>query len=303
MTTRREVVAAGLGLALSASKRAVGIPAPVQAPDLVTKPIPSSGERIPVVGIGTRNFRWGAPAEAEPLRETIRAFVDGGGRVVDTAPSYGNAETALGALLGEGNYRSRVFLGTKVDRPGKEAAVERMTTSFRDLKTDRVELMQVHNLTDTANQLAAIREWKQAGKVRYVGITTSSDRQYSEFEKVMRAESLDFVQVDYALDQRLAAERILPLAIDRGMAVLVNLPFGRGRLFQAVGNRPLPGRAADIDCTTWAQVFLKYVVSHPAVTTAIPGMTKPHHVVDNLGAARGRMPDRALRVEMERLIG
>ncbi len=219
--------------------------------------------------------------------------------MLDTAPSYGNSESVLGDLIAELGIRDGIFLATKVDRQGREAGLERMEASFDKLRTDRVDLMQVHNLRDAVTQLAAMREWKQAGRLRYTGITTSSDRQYEAMAQIMSVEVFDFIQVDYSLGNRSAADRILPLAADRGMAVLVNLPFGRARLFRAVGDRPLPDWAADIDCSTWAQVFLKYVVSHPAVTCAIPGTTKEHHAVDNMGAARGRLPDAALRRRME----
>jgi aryl-alcohol dehydrogenase-like predicted oxidoreductase len=201
--------------------------------------------------------------------------------------------------MAEFGFRDDLFLATKVDRNGKEAGVQRMEDSLRKLGTKKIDLMQVHNLRDWETQLPTLREWKAAGRIRYVGVTTSFSRQHPALVEVMRKEKLDFIQVDYALDNRAAAERILPLARDRGMAVLINLPFGRGRLFRAVGNRPLPDWASEIDCASWAQLFLKYVVSHPAVTCAIPGTTKPGHMTDNLGAARGRLPDADLRKRME----
>ena len=179
-------------------------------------------------------------------------------------------------------------------RRGRQAGIEGMEQSLEYLRTDRVDLMQVHNLIDTETQLATCREWKAQGRIRYLGIATSSTRQYDRFLQVMNKEPLDFIQVNYSLGARDAAERILPLARDRGIAVLVNLPFGRGRLFNRVGERTLPGWAREIDCETWAQVFLEYVTSHPAVTCAIPGTTKVRHAVDNMGAARGALPDQAL---------
>lgn len=266
---------------------------------VITKKIPSSGEPIPVVGLGTRNFRAGPGDDRGPFRETLRAFVAGGGRVIDTAPSYGNSESVLGALLTELDLHGKVFLATKVDRPGAEAGVARMEASLQALEHPKVDLMQVHNLTDAATQLATLRDWKAQGRIRYLGVTTSFDGQYADLEALMRRETLDFVQLDYALDERQVADRLLPLAQDRGMAVLVNLPFGRGRLFQKVGDRPLPDWAAEFECRSWAQLFLKYVVSHPAVTCAIPGMTKAAHVTDNLGAAAGRLPDGPARRRME----
>jgi len=296
--TRRDLLklAAGTGLSMTLGWR----PRFNQTVELVTKPIPSSGERVPVVGIGTRNYRGGPnSAEWSEWRATLKAFAELGGKVLDTAPSYGNSEDVVGTLMAELGITDGLFIATKVREQGREAGVDSMESSFDKLRTDVIDLMQVHNLRDTATQLATMRDWKAADRLRYVGITTSSDRQYDEFVSVMSSEDLDFIQVDYSLGERSAAERILPLAADRGMAVLVNLPFGRARLFRAVGDTPLPDWAAEIDCESWAQVFLKYVVSHPAVTAAIPGTTKEHHIRDNMAAARGRMPDAALRQRME----
>lgn len=300
--TRRELLklGAGAGLSLVVGWRPGRGGGPWRD-ELITKKIPSSGEAIPVIGIGTRDYRVGPSAdERAPYKATLRAFAELGGTVLDTAPSYGNSESVVGELMAELGIRDRIFLATKVDREGREAGRERMEASFDKLRTDTVDLMQVHNLRDAVNQLATMREWKQAGRLRYTGITTSSDRQYEAMAEIMSVEVFDFIQVDYSLANRSAAERILPLAADRGMAVLINLPFGRGRLFDAVGDRPLPDWAAEIDCASWAQLFLKYVVSHPAVTCAIPGATKAHHAVDNMGAARGRLPDAATRRRLER---
>jgi aryl-alcohol dehydrogenase-like predicted oxidoreductase len=298
--TRRELIELGLAaVATSGAARS----AFAQPSALVTKRIPSTGERVPVIGLGTRNYRAGSdPAELAPYRETLKAFIENGGTVVDTAPSYGNSETVLGTLISELGVRDKIFLATKVDRPGKDEGIARMNASMANLKTAKVDLMQVHNLRDTATQLATLRDWKAAGKVRLIGVTTSSDDQYAEMERILGAEKLDFIQVDFALDQRAADARLLPMALDKGVAVLINLPFGRGRLFQALGSKPLPDYAKDIQCTTWAQFALKYVASHPAVTAAIPGMTKPHHAVENMQAARGQMPDAALRKRMEQVL-
>jgi aryl-alcohol dehydrogenase-like predicted oxidoreductase len=235
-------------------------------------------------------------------RAAVRAFHELGGRVLDTSPNYGESETIVGGILADLGVRDDLFVATKVDREDRDGGIQRMESSLTRLRTDRVELMQVHNLRGWETQLPTMREWKAAGRIKYVGVTTSSDRQYDALESIMNRETLDFIQVDYALDNRSAADRILPLALDRGMAVLINLPFGRGRLFRRVGGRPLPEWAAEIDCTTWAQLFLKYVVSHPAVTVAIPGTTSPEHAIDNNTAARGRMPSPELRTRMESLI-
>jgi aryl-alcohol dehydrogenase-like predicted oxidoreductase len=266
-----------------------------------TRPIPSSGEEIPVVGIGTaRRFDVDSAEDMATLREVLAAFAMMGGQVVDTAPSYGRAEIVVGELVNAIGNRDDLFLATKVRAEGREAGVEQMEESFRRLHIDRIDLMQVHNLVDVETQLATLREWKAAGRIRYLGVTTSSARQYEAFERVIGEQEMDFIQVNYSLGDRGAGERILPLAADRGMAVLINLPYARGRLFQKVGDRPLPEWAAEFDCESWGQFFLKFVLSEPAVTCAIPGTAKMTYLVDNLGAARGRLPDPELR---QRMIG
>jgi len=224
--------------------------------------------------------------------------------VIDSSPTYGTAEPVVGELVEDLKLRASLFLATKVSLRdgGREAGLAQIEASFKRLRTRMIDLIAVHNLRDTVTQLAILREMKQAGRIRYVGCTTSFDNQYGEFEQVMRRETLDFIQVDYALDNRDAGERLIPLAADRGMGVMVNLPFGRGRLFKAVAGKKLPDWAAEFDCTSWAQFFLKYIVSHPAITCAVPGMARPEYVDDNLNAARGRLPDAAMRTRMERFI-
>ena len=299
--TRRELIKAGFAVGAS-----MVLPGRLfaQVQPLIQRKIPSSGESLPIVGIGTARRYKSAPTEAEraPLREVFRKFQALGGKVIDTAPSYGNAEAVVGGLVSDLKIRDSLFIATKVRARGRDAGIKQLEASFQRLRMSKIDLIAVHNLTDTQTQLATLREWKQAGRIRYVGITTSRDRQYPEFERTMRAETLDFIQVDYALDNRGAAERILPLAADRGMAVMINLPFGRGRLFKAVQGKGLPPWAGEFDCESWAQFFLKYIVSHPAVTCAIPGMAKVKYVPDNLGAARGRLPDAAMRKKMEDFI-
>jgi diketogulonate reductase-like aldo/keto reductase len=198
--------------------------------------------------------------------------------------------------------RDDLWVATKVDREDRESGIARMERSFELLGGERFELMQVHNLRGVEVQLQTMQEWKQQGRFRYIGVTTSSDRQYQNLEDIVQQHELDFIQLDYSLGNRNAADRLLPLAQDQGLAVLVNLPFGRGRLFNAVGDRRLPEWAADIDANSWAQVFLKYVMSHSSSPIPIPGTTKPHHAEDNIAAARGRLPDADLRREMERFI-
>jgi aryl-alcohol dehydrogenase-like predicted oxidoreductase len=299
---RRTLIKAGLGAALLLrSGNAFG-----QTQPLIQKKIPSTGESIPIIGLGTarRYEEIKTDAEKIPLRETMRQFEALGGKVIDSSPSYGTAEAVVGELVENLKVRDSLFLATKVSlrKIGQQEGIAQIEQSFKKLRTNKIDLIAVHNLRDTDTQLRTLRELKQAGRIRYVGITTSSDSQYGEFEQVMKKESLDFIQVDYALDNRDAGERIIPLAGDRGMAVMINLPFGRGRLFSAVQGKKLPEWATEIDCQSWAQIFLKYIVSHPAVTCAVPGMARPEYVVDNLGAARGRLPDAAMRRRMEQFI-
>ena len=276
-----------------------------QAPALIRKKIPSSGQEVPIIGLGTarRYEDAGTPEETARRRATLERFAALGAGIVDTAPVYGEAEQVLGALIAQSKLRERLFLATKVSTGGGRAAgVEQVEGSFKRLRADKLDLVAVHNLRGTEAHLATLRELKAADRIRYVGITTSFDRQYAEFEAVMLRERLDWIQVDYALDNRDAGERILPLAADRGMAVMVNLPFGRGRLFNAVQGRPLPPWAAELDAATRPQFFLKYIVSHPAVTCAVPGMARPEYVEDNLGAARGKLPEAGQRRRMEAFI-
>jgi aryl-alcohol dehydrogenase-like predicted oxidoreductase len=273
---------------------------------LIQKKILSSGEMIPVIGLGTARRYEDVKTDAEkvPLRETIAKFKELGLKVIDSSSSYGTAEAVVGEIVEGLKIRDSLFLATKVSlrKGGKADGLQLIEQSFKRMRTNKIDLIAVHNLLDTQTELATLRGMKAAGRIRYVGITTSFDNQYGEFEQTMKKETLDFIQVDYALDNRDAGERIIPLAGDRGMAVMINLPFGRGRLFNAVQGKKLPDWAAEFDCKTWAQFFLKYIVSHPAVTCAVPGMAKAGYVVDNLGAARGRLPDAAMRKRMEQFI-
>jgi len=302
--SRRSFVKTGLAFGASMMLRPEYLSA--QSQPLITKKIPSSGEAMPIIGIGTARRYEDVKNDSEkvPLRETIRQFQTLGGKVIDSSPSYGTAEAVVGELVDGLKVRDSLFLATKVSlrKGGREEGVQQIEASFKKLRTDKIDLLAVHNLLDTDTQLKTIRELKAAGRVRYVGITTSFDNQYAAFEQVMKKETLDFIQVDYALDNRDAGERIIPLAPDRGMGVMINLPFGRGRLFNAVQGKKLPEWASEFDCASWAQFFLKYIVSHPAITCAVPGMARPEYVVDNLGAARGRLPDAAMRKRMEQFI-
>jgi len=277
-----------------------------QGAPLIQKKIPSSDELIPVIGLGTarRYEEVTSDAEKVPLSETILKFKEVGLKVIDSSPSYGTAEAVVGEIVEGLKIRDALFIASKVSlsKDGRGEGLKQIEQSCKRLRTNKIDLIAVHNLRDTDTQLKTLREMKQAGRIRYVGITTSFDNQYGEFEQTMKKETLDFIQVDYALDNRNAGERILPLAADRAMAVMINLPFGRGRLFNAVQGKKLPDWASEFDCKTWAQFFLKYIVSHPAVTCAVPGMAKAEYVVDNLGAARGRLPNAAMRKRMEQFI-
>ena len=298
MTLRRRTLLAGLAAGATLQ------PAFAQQAPLLKKPIPSTGELIPIIGLGSARRYEEARTEADmaPLRDTFRRFHELGGTVVDTAPSYGNAEGIMGDIMANLGIRRDLFVCTKVGVDNIEQGRAQIADSFRKLRTERIDLIAVHNLRDITNELAYLRELKQAGRIRYVGATTSFDRQYEAFEAMMRRETLDSIQIDYALDNRNAAERIIPLAAERGMAVFINLPFGRGSVFRATEGKTLPAWAAEIDVTTWAQFMLKYLVFHPAVTCAVPGMAQARYVDDNLNAARGRMPDAAMRRRMEQFI-
>ncbi|MCJ2008178.1 aldo/keto reductase [Methylobacterium sp. J-092] len=271
---------------------------------LIRRPIPSTGELLPVVGIGTSRRYEVAPTPdaVAPLRAAVERFVALGGSVIDTAPSYGTAEDVLGLILPDGALREKVFLASKVDTTGREATRAEFERSLARMKVARIDLLAVHNLIDATENLAVLRDLKAEKRIRYLGVTVWRDGQFDGLERVMRGETLDAIQVNYAIDNREAAERILPLAVDRGQAVMVNVPFGRDRLFKAVQGKAVPDFAKGFGCETWPQFFLKYVLGHPAVTCPIPGMAKVAYVEDNLAAARGRLPDAAERKRMEAFI-
>ncbi len=300
--SRRNLIKAGMVAGLSSSTTHWNSLL-AQGNQLNMTTIPSSGQRLPSIGIGCRNFRGPEnPQQANEFRDTFATFHRLGGKIVDTSPNYGNSEEVIGNIMNNLGVRNDLWIATKVDRQSSQDGIDRMESSFERLGGDNFDLMQVHNLRGTDVQLETMGAWKEQARFRHIGVTTSSDRQYSEMEAIINRHTLDFIQVDYSLGNRGAADRLLPLAQDRGIAVLVNLPFGRGRLFSAVGDRSLPDWAADIGATSWAQVFLKYVVSFPGSVIPIPGTTKPHHAEDNLAAAKGSLPDANMRREMERFI-
>lgn len=299
-TTRRELLRLGAGAAASL---AMSGRLPGQEDGLIARAIPNTGHELPIIGIGTaRRYDVGPEAaDRAPLREVLATFAQLGGSVIDTAPSYGAAEQVCGDIVRELGNRDRLFIATKISLrglSGRDAGIAQMQQSMTRFGTEHIDLMQIHNLNDWQTQLELIREWKEEGRLGSIGITTSFDRQYADFEDVMREDGIDAIQVDYAIDNRGAEERILPLAAERRLAVLVNLPFSRGRTFERVGSRALPDWATDYGIETWAQYFLKWVVSHPAVTVAIPGTARLDYLIDNLGAARGALPDEAARRRM-----
>ena len=265
---------------------------------LQTRPIPSSGERLPIVGIGTAvilDFENDATKFAE-RSEVLKTLAAGGGKLIDTAHSYGRAEDRLGELMTDTGLRDKLFIATKYSSgASRDAAAASLQNSLRRLKTNRIDLMQAWNVGDANFDFGQLREWKKAGICRYVGMTTSFDSQYTAIGKVLAREKPDFFQVNYSLGDRDAEETLLPAARDAGAALLINLPFGRNSMFRKVGNRPLPDFAAEFGATSWAQFFLKFILSHPAVTAVIPGTDKPEYMIDNLKAGRGAMPDAAMR--------
>ena len=264
------------------------------------RPIPSSGEKLPVVGLGTWQTFDVDPAHSGPLAEVLTTFVKLGGRVVDSSPMYGRAEQVIGDLVTKLKLRDSLFLATKVWTRGQQAGIDSMERSFARLQTKTIDLMQIHNLVDAETQLRTIREWKAQGRFRYLGVTHYEAGAFAEVAKIMAREKLDFVQINYSIMEREAEEKILPLAQERGIAVIVNRPFGGGNLFSRVRGKPLPDFAAEFDCTSWAQFFLKWIVAHPAVTCAIPATNNVQHLEDNMRAGLGKLPDGKLR---QRMIG
>jgi len=278
---------------------------------LLSRPIPSSGETIPVVGLGSSaTFRSVAQSEdTAALRDVLKTMVERGATVFDTAPSYGASEEVAGRLARELGITQKIFWATKVNVAPRgsgsadpAAARAHIGESFRRFGTEKIDLIQVHNLGDVPVQLAILKELKAAKRIHYIGVTTTNKEQYGELVRVMRAEPLDFIGVDYAVDNRDVEERILPLAIERRIAVMVYAPFGRTRLFQRVGDRPLPAWAADFDAASWAQFLIKYVLGHPAVTVVTPATSQARHMIDNIGGGIGRLPDAATRERMARLV-
>jgi aryl-alcohol dehydrogenase-like predicted oxidoreductase len=267
---------------------------------MLTRPIPSSGERLPVIGIGTwQTFDVGRDASARAeLREVLDSFGRGGGKVVDSSPMYGTSEEVVGDLAGELKLRPRLFVATKVWTSGRQSGIDQMNASMRKLRADPIDLMQVHNLLDVNTHLQTLRAWKREGRVRYIGVTHYTASSYEAVAAVLEREPLDFVQINYSIGEREAERMLLPLASDRGVAVIANRPFAGGDLFRRLRARPLPDYASEIGCTSWAQLMLKFILSHPAITCAIPGTSKVEHVRDNLTAGEGSLPDERMRARI-----
>jgi aryl-alcohol dehydrogenase-like predicted oxidoreductase len=298
--TRRQALEAGVALGATAAFGAGN--AFAQSGELILKRIPSSGEMLPPIGIGTNRYGVGtAEEERAPLRDTMARFVELGGKVMDTAMIYGTSEAVIGDLSQGLRIRDRLFLATKTDIRGQVRGETGLQNAMNRLKTNMIDAMLVHNLVNADTELPVMREWQQDGRFRYIGASISTHDQFDQMEQFMRTNDVEIVQFNYSLGDRLAAERLLPTAIDRGVAVMINIPFGGGRdsIFDLVEGRELPDFAAEFGATTWAQFFLKYVVSHPGVTCAIPGTRRVEYVDDNFGAAFGRLPDAALRRRQE----
>lgn len=272
------------------------------APPPLRRPIPNGNETLPVIGLGTwQTFDVGErESERAPLREVLREFVALGGSLIDSSPMYGRSESVAGELAAELNQHNNLFVATKVWTQGRDAGVRQMAESYRRLRTQRMDLMQVHNLVDWRTHLATLRSWKEQGRVRYLGVTHYTESGYDELERVLRAEPLDFVQLNYSIAERGAEKKLLALAADKKIAVLVNRPFGGGALIKKVLRHPLPTWAGQIGCSSWAQLLLKFVISHPAVTCAIPATSKVAHLRDNMQAGFEPLPDQAMRVQIAR---
>jgi diketogulonate reductase-like aldo/keto reductase len=267
---------------------------------LLSRALRNGDETLPLVGLGTwQTFDAGADAAARaPLREVLKVFAAAGARAVDSSPMYGSSESVAGALIAELGIRERLFVATKVWTRGGAEGIQQMEDSFRKLRVARMDLMQVHNLLDVATHTKTLKDWKAQGRIRHIGITHYTASAHAELERWLRTDAYDFVQVNYSLAEPQAEERLLPVARDKRIAVLVNRPFAEGALFRKVRGKPLPEWAHEIGVKSWGQYFLKWIVSHPAVTCAIPGTAKPEHMLDNLGAARGPLPDDAMRRRM-----
>jgi len=291
---RREVIGAGLALGVTS-----GFALADQHEQMMTKPIPASGERLPIIGLGTYNvFDVESTPEEIAIRQTIvERLISSGGSLLDTSPMYNRSEKIIGDVVNAGTDRGQLFLATKVWTDGQESGAQQIAQSARLMQTDTIDLMQVHNLRDTAVHMETIREWQEKGRIRYSGLTHYTAGAQAALGAQMQQFKPDFIQINYSLGELEAEDRLLPMAKDLGVAVLINRPFQSGHLFSAVQGKALPDWTADF-AASWGQFFLKFIVSHPAVSCAIPATSKPHHMIDNLGAGVGALPDAAMRKRM-----
>ena len=271
---------------------------------VIRKTIPSSGERLSVIGLGTsRTFDVDSnTAVNSPLMSVMQAFFDNDGQLIDSSPMYGSAEAVTGALVKQVENKQGIFTATKVWTYGERDGIEQMERSMRRLGVDQIDLMQIHNLRDWQTHIDTLVDWKAQGRIRYIGITTSHGRYHDELEELMQQLPLDFVQFSYNILNRTAEQRLLPIAREKGIATLINRPYQRGSLFRKVKGKTLPSWAADFDCASWGQFFLKFIAAHPAVTCVIPATSKLKHMVDNMAAGYGRLPDEPTRKRMIKLI-
>ncbi|MFJ3466154.1 aldo/keto reductase [Pseudomonas sp. NPDC090201] len=307
LLTRRRFVtlAAGVSAALVFDSAAAGAtPDPQGDSKMLTRNIPSSGEALPMIGVGTYRGFDVTPGsdEYKLLPQVLSELFHAGGTVIDSSPMYGRAEQTTGELLSIHQPRSPAFLATKVWTRGREAGIAQMEDSFRLLQTDRIDLMQIHNLLDWKTHLPTLRQWKEQGRIRYIGITHYTSSAYDEVEAVLKAEPVDFLQINYALDDRAVESRLLPLCRERGVAVICNRPFGGGGLLGRLRDKPLPGWAGEVQARSWAQLALKFLISHPAVTCAIPGTGNPKYMKENAGAATGPLLTDAQRHQLIALV-
>ena len=269
---------------------------------LIRKAIPVSDEMLPVIGMGTsRTFNaltYGSPEILNMLQEVLQIFFDKGGALIDSSPTYGQAEKILSNLLPRIKNKENLFSATKVSITGRDAGISQMEYSLKMWGVKKIDLMQIHNIRDWKSHLKTLRDWKDKGKIRYIGITTSHGNHHEEFEKIMKNEQLDFVQFSYNIVDRIAEKRLFPLAAEKNIATIINRPFQRGEIFEKVKGKKLPGWASEFDCNSWGQYFLKFIASHPNVTNVIPATSKPKHELDNMGAGYGKLPDEKTRSKM-----
>lgn len=271
---------------------------------ILKRTIPSSGQKLPVIGLGTwQTFDVsGAPEERDPLKDVLRTLLEKGGTVVDSSPMYGRSEEVVGELSTELRINDKLFIATKVWTTGRENGIRQMNDSLRLMRREQIELMQIHNLTDWQTHIKTLRSWKDQGKISYIGLTHYTDSAHDRLASIISNEPVDFIQINYNLLERNAEKKLLPLAREKGVGVIINQPFESGNLFRRVKNKTLPAWSKEFDCASWAQFFLKFIISHPSVTCVIPGTDKPQHMLDNVGAGFGRLPNEKQRNQMAAVI-